>query len=67
MEKIDMKKVERARLEAKALWVKACRHDEIPPNAKFVALSPGNPFDKPYNKAMEKYLGLRSKMGMAIY
>ncbi len=49
-------KKEKARLEVQRLWVKACRHDGIPTGEKYVCLSPGNPFDRPYNKAMEKYL-----------
>ncbi len=49
---------EKARLAAWVLWVKACRHDGIPTDAKFVTLSPDNPFDKPYNKAMENYIRL---------
>ena len=56
-------KREKARLAARALWVKACRYDGIPTDAKFVVLSQGNPFDKPYNKAMEKYQKIVSKTG----
>jgi hypothetical protein len=47
---------EKARLAVRALWVKACKHDGIPTDAKFVSLSQNNPFDVPYNKAMERYI-----------
>jgi hypothetical protein len=56
-------KKEEARLAARALWVKACRHDDIPTDAKFVTFSQRNPFDKPYNKAMEKYWKECAKTG----
>jgi hypothetical protein len=50
-----MTKREAARLKARALWIKGCKHDGIDPAAKFVCWSAGNPYDKPYNKAVEKY------------
>lgn len=60
-------KAEQARLAARALWVKACNHDGIPTNAKFVSLSVGNPFDRPYNKAMEKYMKVLVKSGRTSF
>lgn len=48
-------KREKARLKAKALWIKGCKHDGINPSEKFVCWSQGNPYDKPYNKAMMVY------------
>jgi hypothetical protein len=50
-----MNKLEQARLVVKRLWVLACKFDNIPPAAKFVSLSSNNPYDKPYNLAMENY------------
>jgi len=48
--------IERLRLKARGLWVKACKHDLIDPREKFVAFLPGNPWDEKYNKAMERYI-----------
>jgi hypothetical protein len=57
------KKIEKARLDARALWVKACNYDGIPTDAKFVAFSQRNPFDKPYCKAIMKWEMLMMKAG----
>lgn len=59
MKKIN--EIERARLKARALWIKALKHDGIDLNAKFVCLSSDNPFDKPYNKAMGLYIRLLNR------
>jgi hypothetical protein len=59
--KISEKEI--ARLAARAIWVKACKYDGIPTDAKFVTFSPRNPFDKLYNKAMEKYYKVCAKTG----
>jgi len=52
---------ERARLAARALWVKACKYDGVPMGAKFVCLSPENPFADSYSRAIEKYIALLPK------
>lgn len=63
---MKISKTEKARLAARALWVKGCKHDGIDPASKFVAWSPSNPFDKLYNKAMEKYIRLLNQSNKTI-
>jgi hypothetical protein len=53
---METSKRETLRLEARALWIKALKYDGIPLDAKFVVLSAGNPYDGPYNEAMERYM-----------
>ena len=44
----------------KALWLKSCRHDEISPDAKFVAFSAENPYQERYNRIVGLYMaGMR--------
>lgn len=45
-------KLEAARAEVKRLWTLACKYDGIAPDAKFVSLSPLNPFSSEYNDAV---------------
>ena len=40
---------------AKALWVKACEHDGIPPDSSFVVFSDDNPWVPLRDKAMRGY------------
>jgi hypothetical protein len=54
-EEKKMNKKDKSFLEAKRLWILACNYDGINPKEKFVTLSKNNPYDKPYNKAMDKY------------
>ena len=51
-------KLMKAKLEVRRLWLLACEHDEIPPHEKFVVFSRNNPYDKPYNKAVDKVIKL---------
>ena len=39
----------------KALWVKACEHDEIPAGSMFVVFSDDNPYVKFHSIAMRQY------------
>ena len=34
----------------KALWLKACRFDSIPPDSSFIVFSDDNPYLKRYNR-----------------
>ena len=54
---------EKARLAARALWIKALKYDGIPLDAKFVVLSESNPYDKKYNQAMDRYMQESLKIG----
>ena len=40
----------------KMLWVKACEHDSIDPEAKFVVLSNDNPYWERYYEAIGGYI-----------
>ena len=47
------------REEIKALWVKACNHDGIDEDEKFVCFTTDNPFLQEYDKKMKLYQSIR--------
>ncbi|MCK5602637.1 hypothetical protein KAR91_12225 [Candidatus Pacearchaeota archaeon] len=43
-------KTQNAKRLRKALWLKACRFDNIPPDSMFIVFSDDNPYLKRYNR-----------------
>ena len=47
----------------KALWIKACGHDGIEPEAKFAVLSDDNPFHDRYREEIKILFALKKIPG----
>lgn len=56
-----IEKLVKSRRLVRSFWVKACKHDCIDPDSKFVVLSDENPWASAYNRAMGLYLRLTQK------
>jgi hypothetical protein len=50
----------------KQLWQKACEHDGITPDSKFVVFSDANPWAKKYNFAMRCVMLSRQQRGGTV-
>lgn len=52
---------------AKVLWAKACEHDEIPTDSKFVVFSDGNKFAEFYNICIGQLFQARREFACGGY
>ena len=47
--------------EMRVLWVKACNHDGVDEDEKFVCFTTDNPFLPEYDRKMKLYLQIRKE------
>ena len=54
----------KALITVKKAWKKACAYDKISISSAFVVFSKGNPYERAYNEAMERFLNAKRLIQM---
>jgi hypothetical protein len=67
LNKNGVKYIAGLRNTAKAIWKRACEHDKIPPESKFVVFSVGNPSVPFYNICMSELFHARQEFADGGY